>query len=210
MNAVDVSKGLKRAATVHDIHGNLSTEDLNRYHKDFHTGILTPKLKRLLGKCLHVRKPSDYLTVYIVYRSMFSYMNWELYTSLLRELALNSALKMERDNLKRMMRTNLKRMTKRLSNKQGKAVHGGFIFADTAALIAGIVGEAGITATAVAATAATVGTTIASSTVATAVVGGVVTAAATATVEAIVEGRGLKPRRQKPHGQKPRRKKPHG
>ena len=132
MNAVDVSKALKRAATVHDIHENLSTEDLNRYHKDFHTGILTPKLKRLLGKYLHVRKPSDYLTVYIVYRSMFSYMKWELYTSLFREIALNPALKMKRDNLKRLMRTNLKRMTKRLSNKQGKAVHGGFIFAATA------------------------------------------------------------------------------
>ena len=165
MNAVDVSKALKRAATAHDIHGNLSIEDLNRYHNDFHTGIFTPKLKRLLGKYLHVRKPSDCLTVYIVYRSMFSYMNWELYTSLFREIALNPALEMERDNLKRLMRTNLKKMTKRLSNKQGKAVHGGFIFAATAALIAGIVGAAGTTATAVA---ATVGIAIASSTVATA------------------------------------------
>ena len=44
MHAVDVSKALKRAATVHDIHGNLSTEDINRYHTDFHTGKVVGKI----------------------------------------------------------------------------------------------------------------------------------------------------------------------
>ena len=102
MNAEDISSALKRASKLKQNGGKLSgkdleaikssPEELESYRKDYHNGIFPPSLKRILKKHIHIRNPNDYLTLYVVYRSIFPDMNLK-YTTLLKELAQNPKLK---------------------------------------------------------------------------------------------------------------------
>ena len=182
MSATDIKAALQRAAESGS--SELITKivqsppgRLKKMTKDYNNKTSDVKTKTIMKRKLGLASRRDYLTLYIVYRSIFPYMNLDLYKSLLRELSLDTRLKQFRKSLKASMSTN-----------QRKRQRGGFIFsAIIASIAAAIAGAAATTAATVATTAATVGTAIAGSTVASAVVGGVATAAATASAKAIVD-----------------------
>ena len=182
MSATDIKAALQRAAESGS--SELTTKivqsppgGLKQMTKDYNNKTFDVKTKTIMRRKLGLANRRDYLTLYIAYRSIFPYMNLDLYKSLLRELSLDTRLKQFRKSLKASMSTN-----------QRKRQRGGFIFsAIIASIAAGIAGAAAAAAATVATTAATVGTAIAGSTVASAVVVGLATAAATASVEAIVD-----------------------
>ena len=138
MSATDIKAALHRAAESGS--SELTTKivqsppgRLKKMTKDYNNKTFDVKMKTIMKRKLGLASCRDYITLYIVYRSIFPYMNLDLYKSLLRELSVDTRLKQFRKSLKASMSTN-----------QRKRQRGGFIFsAIIASIAAGIAWSGG-------------------------------------------------------------------